>query len=356
MNIVFVSTFDAPCGIATYTRKLGDALAELGVGVFVYAEHQGTSGFTAGAAVHDLGKVKYMRQWLRGAPYESPMGLGAVAASIKAGRVKPDVVHIQHEFGLFPRTPDVVRFAKDLGGLPVVITLHTVDEAHIIGLRTLAEDVGHAVVHSHEALALLWGHAAHVVPHGATAPLRPRDKPSCVLVPGFVSANKGTLEILEGYWRCLREHPSFPYPLRIAGLCRDALYEAKVRSAIARYELGERVTFDNAFLTDEQALDALNRAAAVVLGGGDTSPYSASGQLHDAVGLGVPAIAKRVPIYMTPGNAGVLFYDDAESCATRLAAVQDEKLMFYLEGRQQRAAMELSWTKIAMWTRTFYGR
>jgi glycosyltransferase involved in cell wall biosynthesis len=352
VNLVFVSTFEAPCGIATYTRKLADALAGLGHKPFVYAEHTSLSMAHPDRVDH-VGQVTYTRSWQRGAPYDSPYGLGRVARSIRSSPVPPDVVHVQHEFGLFPRTPDLVRFAKDVG-VPVVFTLHTVAEDHILGLRILAI-AGRAIVHSAEGLGLLWHHPVTLVPHGATAPSRPRDKPAHVLVPGFVGPGKGTLEIVEAYWRVRTHYPDYPYPLQIAGLCRDAGYEARIRSLIARYQLDGHVSLASGYLRDDVAADLLSAAAAVVLGGGETSPYSASGQLHDAIGFGVPAIAKRVPIYQTPAGAGVLYYEDADSLATWLAAVQDERLTSFLARRQRTCAETLGWPDIARATLQVYG-
>jgi glycosyltransferase involved in cell wall biosynthesis len=350
MNIVFVSTFEQPCGIATYTRKLADAMGGHGHQVFVYAER---TNFTQGDPVHQLGAVRYLRSWLRGAPYDSPHGLGAVAASIKASNTRPNVVHIQHEFGLFPRTPDLVKFAREVG-VPVVFTLHTVDEDHMLGLRLLTL-AGRAIVHTPEALALLWHQAASLVPHGATAPTRPRDKPAYLLVPGFVSPNKGTLEVIEGYFRARRHCPDYPYPLRISGLCRDAGYEAKIRSLIARYQLDEHVGLASGFLRDDVAADQLSAAAAVVLGGGESSPYSASGQLHDAIGGGVPVLAKRLPIYMTPTGAGVLHYEDTDTLCAWMLAMQDERVASFLAGRQRACAELLTWPAIADMTLKVYG-
>lgn len=349
MNIVLVSTYDTPCGVATYTRNLAHALATLGHQVFVCAER--TDRLTT--AVESDGPVRWLRSWVRATPYESPFGLGALARSIAAGAPKPDVVHVQHEHGIFPRTPDVLRFARDVG-VPVAFTLHTVDEDHIIGLRALAT-VGRAIVHTPEAKALLWDYPTAVVPHGIATPDTPRQLGDYLLVPGFVSANKNVVEIIAAYAHTLVRYALYPYPLRIAGLCRDTEYAHKIWQAIGRRELGDQVTFENAYQDDEAAAKTLRGAAAVILGAGDTTPYSASGQLHDAVGAGVPVLAKNVPIYQHPAGAGVLYYRDAAQLSTWMAALQDPALREHLEARQALAFLGLSWAEVARKTLKVYG-
>lgn len=351
MNIVFVSTFEQQCGVATYTAHLARALAQLGHQVFVYAEHTAISA-VAPPTLHDADGVRYVRQWRRGAPYESPHGLGQTARSITTAAMKPDIVHVQHEFGIFPRTDDLCRFQCELGlaGIKVAYTFHTVDLDHILGLKNLAHQA-RVLVHSVDAQALLWEcEDVDVVPHGTLIPSMVVDAlPRALLVLGFVSASKNTLEIVEAYWRARRALPAYPYPLRILGLCRDSGYEAKLRAALAQYQLDPEATFINAYLEGKDVHRQLCAAEAVILGGKDGSPYSASGQLHDALSYNVPIIAKRVPIYQHPG-ATILYYDDAESLAQWMLALTNASVKRELHQRNALLAQAQEWSKVGAMT------
>jgi glycosyltransferase involved in cell wall biosynthesis len=97
-------------------------------------------------------------------------------------RFTPDVVHIQHEFGLFGKNfgvnviPLIINF--NLVGIPVVTTLHTVyreiPESHKIILRNICLNSDKIIVHETYQKGILKNHfdfinddKIHVIPHGA---------------------------------------------------------------------------------------------------------------------------------------------------------------------------------------------
>ena len=112
MRVGFVSTYPPiECGIATYTQYLTEALRKKHTDVYIVS-HVGGSG----------------TQVFPTFDYED--GDIAEKAYSMMIRFTPDIVHIQHEFGLFGKymgvsvVPLIIQFR--LIGIPVITTLHTI--------------------------------------------------------------------------------------------------------------------------------------------------------------------------------------------------------------------------------------
>jgi len=95
-------------------------------------------------------------------------------------RLTPDVLHVQHEFGLYGPRPGVnvldLFYRCRRAGLPVVTTLHTVREKLLPEedsvLREIVRETSAAVVHEYEHKKILAesyceADKIHVIPHGA---------------------------------------------------------------------------------------------------------------------------------------------------------------------------------------------
>jgi glycosyltransferase involved in cell wall biosynthesis len=165
MRIGFISTYPPiECGIATYTKYLTDALQSRAMDIYVVS-HRGGSGknvFTA---------------------FDYEDGDLAEKAFSMMTRLTPDIVHIQHEFGLYGKhfgvsvVPLILKFR--LAGIPVVTTLHTVYDKisceHRVILTSIMENSDAILVHEPYQLEALRSYyegkeflkKVHVVPHGA---------------------------------------------------------------------------------------------------------------------------------------------------------------------------------------------
>ena len=161
MRIGFVSTYPPiECGIATYTSYLRDELTKQGNETFVVS--------SIGAAGKNVFSVYTVNE----------KGFGSLIydTSIK---LTPDLMHIQHEFGLYGQNNKlqiielILRYK--LTGIPVVTTFHTVKdmataEENLIQRIMLSESSA-VIVHDDSQKKLLverFGMAEkiHVVPHG----------------------------------------------------------------------------------------------------------------------------------------------------------------------------------------------
>ncbi|MFC1585485.1 glycosyltransferase [Fibrobacterota bacterium] len=165
MRIAFVSTHPPiECGIGTYTSYLNDALIKLHNETFIIS-HFGAQGH------HVI-------------PTFSPQS-DSLAADVFdiCDKMTPDLVHIQHEFGLYGAQKGVqiaeLILRYRIAGEPVVITLHTVKpeipEDEKVVLRVIVSECSAVIVHEDfqkQTLVNNFGHAdkIHVVPHGIRTP------------------------------------------------------------------------------------------------------------------------------------------------------------------------------------------
>lgn len=308
MKISLVSTFKQSCGIASYTEDLATALQEAGHDITVYAERIHPN------EKEKSSKISFVRIWDRSS-FTARGFLGTLA-----GKAKPDVIHFQHEFGLFPNNKEFILTIETLAkqGVKVIVTLHTITAPpqrldFFQNLPSHTNIIYAAHTEASQAILSEWDVFNTVyIPHGVTqheqaAYLRVAAKKqlNCmdmILCPGFVSPSKGHIEILEGFASLVFQ--KFNWKLFIVGEARDAGYQQLLYETVDKYGLSNHVVFYNGF---QESMDKYFMAAnVVVLGAGKTTPFSASGQLHTALGYNVPVVAKNVPIYA--GNTGVYYY------------------------------------------------
>ena len=358
MNIVFVTTWEQPCGLATYSKSLATALRALGHSVTIVSEMLDDQISPSNGKDEDGFHV--IRCWKRkGAPYESPRGFGGQLLRVLK-HLRPDVVHFQHEYGIFIRDSDFAKCCRAIG-MPVV-TWHTVrhDRHPDVSCRS--------IVHTQEAAAM--HHLlASVIPHGvpqtagevpgvqaaAREELGLKPHATIGLVQGFLSSSKGILDLLmrlQGVSRYTTED----LQVHFVGRCDEPdllLQEIDMRG------LDDIVHLAPGFL-DEEKRDLWFRAADFAILNAtvdsyENYPYSASGQLATAVGYGLPVLARNVPIYRSQEGAGVLLYgrkDNADftSMFAHLATGRGEAL------RKQSLAVaaERTWDKVAAMHVKFY--
>lgn len=328
MQIVLVSTYAQSCGLATYSEALRKALQELGHSVSVLAEVPLPASLRgAMAGIPDIPGV--YRVWQRGHAYQAQHGLGAIVKAIKSSKTKPDVVHFQHEFGLFQDSGDFHRALQELAAITrVVVTLHTVllppRQKTFFSNWPVGTSV---VVHDGAQIASLqaWQQpiTTHIIPHGTTIRTktswhRHQTGPLKVLCPGFVSRSKAHGSMIAAV-------AETDHLLTIAGECRDDRYMTELNNYIRDFGVENQVKILDAFHSDQQMDDLFCDSDYVVLGSNfqvgknDTPLFSVSGQVATARGYGIPIIAKNAPIYRSPG---VLLYDDNHQCTTYMKAME----------------------------------
>ena len=202
MRITFVSTYPPiECGIGTYTCYLDGALRKLHNETYVVSQigAQGENIF----------------------PIFSSNSI-SLAADIfnMCDKITPDVIHIQHEYGLYG-SQSGVQIAEfilrcKLADVPVVTTLHTIYEElkyhEIVILRTIVAESSAIIVHEEfqkKTLVKYLGQEEkiHVIPHGVRElDAIPQGKAKLglegkkvVLLCGYFRPSKGFHKVVEWF-------------------------------------------------------------------------------------------------------------------------------------------------------------
>ena len=147
MRVLFVSTWGSSCGIATYTEELVAGSKDLWDSCVA-------SPAELGSGIRETPPVPSRQYWQRTSPVLEQQLFQAVED------FQPDVVHIQHEHGLFRIPVIFLRAVRALRRrVPVVVTLHTASWSggwkHTLWYKDLGKCVDRIVVHTPEAMASL---------------------------------------------------------------------------------------------------------------------------------------------------------------------------------------------------------
>lgn len=211
MRIGIISTYPPiECGIATYTAYLVNQLRLLGNEVYIVSPF-GAEGKMVFPVFHST---------------DSDLHEKVFQTMV---RFTPDIVHIQHEYGLFGKQPGInflpLLYKFKLAKIPVVITLHTVyedftDEQKIV-LKGLLPPADEIIVHEEyqkEAILEKIGkyNSICVIPHGvretnvisnAKKKIGLNRKDKVILLAGYFRAAKGLDRIIRIFPRIAKEEP-----------------------------------------------------------------------------------------------------------------------------------------------------
>ncbi|KPJ62647.1 MAG: hypothetical protein AMS15_03270 [Planctomycetes bacterium DG_23] len=298
MRIAMISTYPPiECGIGAYTDYLVEALKPLNNEVHIISQ--------TGAEGHNVYAV-----------FNADDSDLSERVSNIAVKITPDVVHIQHEFGLFGKQFGVnvvpLVYKLRLAGIPVVATLHTVYEkirpgADII-LKALVDVCDAVIVHEEfqkKTLVKAFGQAEkiNVIPHGvrkvkafpdAKKRLDLDENRKVVLLCGYFRPSKGFHKIVDIFPQILKRVPKAE--LVVAGKMRQveyADYRNKFFQKINLSTAREHITvFRGQF--PQKTFDYILSAADVV-----PFPYLAGAQS----GVMAHALAFKKPLVVSPLRA-----------------------------------------------------
>lgn len=301
-----LSTYSpTPCGLATFSAALADALTAKGADVSVVRladDEVSTDPRVAAELVSG-----------------SPDSITAAVNELN----RADVALIQHEYGVYGGVDgdDVVKVMTGLR-VPSIVVAHTVLKSPTPHQRSVLEQVlemaDQVVVMSEEARQRLTaGYAVDhgkvgSIPHGAVVPREhkpPQAGRPTILTWGLLGPGKGIERVIDAMVS-LRSLPNAPRYL-IAGRTHPKVIAAqgdKYREGLfaqaKRLGVSDSVSFDDAYRTPAELTDLIQAAAVVVLPY-DSRDQATSGVLVDSIATGRPVVATDFP------HARELLRDDA---------------------------------------------
>jgi glycosyltransferase involved in cell wall biosynthesis len=347
-----VSTYNKQCGIATYTENLYRAIRDEKVPSCVISDDTRNR--------HEKSSEGGVIQCWSTARDDSYPHI--VKAAIKQ---KNSVVHIQHEYGLFPNHDlfrQMIILLKKCG-FKVAMTMHTVlTERH---LDYILEPIDVLILHSEWAAQALHGRGitnTTVIPHGTEEAKKFTRQESMAFIEemtgwqlgeddllgtsvGFISKNKLQKETLEAAQIACEREPKLKFLL--VGSTGRRSYDIDYLPKLKEME-NDQIKVVQKFLTTDEVAKVLVASDFCAMGYEQTA-YSTSGAAHLAMTYGVPTISSNARILedLTPGMSLKVAWADAEAVANAMVTLcNDSDLREQLSANALNYGWETLWKQV----------
>lgn len=352
MRIGFLSTYPPiECGIATYTAALNAKLKAEKLETFIISPvgAQGDNVF----------------------PVFAP-GSAAFAPDVFAvsTRMTPDVMHMQHEYGLYGAQKGVeaidLLLRYRLSGLPVVTTLHTVyselNEGERLLLKYIVQESAAVIVHEEfqkEALCREFGEQEkiHVIEHGIreVEPIADAKQKlglsghKVILLSGYFRPSKGFHKIVDLFPKIAEQDSDVV--LVVAGKARNIEfddYRKKLFARLNRSRFADRIHVLHGQFPQYTFDTILSAADVVVL------PYekgAQSGILSHCLAHLRPVVVSDLPAFRSlieRSGGGLICSDDAGYPALILKLLNNPQICRkYQQNIRKYVREKASWKQIA---------
>jgi len=321
MNVAFLTTWGSKCGISTYSEELCECLIDSGeVKIQVIAPME------EGSCMAPPERIPYRLLWNRNDPN--------LPVSIPPQLEGVDVVHVQHEYGLFQHHDAFIMLLKFLKkkGIKTVVTLHTVFpygtwQSGVID--SIKSNAGAVIAHTPEAYAaisLAKGSARVIrIPHGTRANVQAGDRDTgleFMNIPhhfrsarfggaiGFISPGKNIHETIKawsaGVNRGLIDVSRWGFII-VGDVDENVFfYQRSLEDHKRDCGYGENIFLVPKFIPRNMMRHVMAALDFAVLNTTSSGVLSASGQVHALAAHGVPFCAAERPIYRDAINAGAI--------------------------------------------------
>lgn len=302
LKVAVISNWKQKCGISTYAEKLlPEIIKHVGdFKLFIEEADEPTGDFySIGNQVVSKDKVSVC--WKRGQPTQK------LVAAIK--EYDPDVVWINHEWGLWHHAGHWLALMSQLSNYRIITTMHSVffHQDKTICEAAMPEIIVHldGAKHAMETIKGISG-SIYVIPHGC----EPYDgkrlwnmyrSEHTIIQVGFLHSYKGWDEALR-----VVSHLKPKYPdIFFTGLCSESsqgkieqqLYFNELLKLIDRLDIKDNVSLLKGFQSD-QVWDSFFRTNRVALFPYSSHPehevFGASGSARVAMSKGLPVVSSTI--------------------------------------------------------------
>ncbi len=367
LRVAFIGNYRANCGISTYNEDLIPQIQKGVYDVRVFAEYADATKSERIAGDPDF----IVRCWSR--KHHPKQNL-----ITKILEYNPDVIHISHEYGLFPRAYQFTTLVSILKGFgkKVVATLHSVYTHKDKTVQENAPD--YLIVHTEEAWDTLVhkgidGNKIFVIPHGT--PLHTKElslaKPEwntwhsdhTIFHAGFLFDYKGHERMMRVTAKLKEKYPDVQYiiqgsenPLTMTE--HGNLYK---RLLTVSKELGieHNVTINRGFVRLDVLLSHINTVKVCVLPYAthpDHDVRATSGIARLVLGTSTPLVTSTVHLFDDVKNVAVRASNDNELYEAIDKIFQEGKLSDEMKAKRLEFLEITSWENVGKQTVDLYNK
>ena len=362
-NVVMISDYNINCGIATYTKYLCDELKLLVSNLVILAEDKMENETST---VEDEPYV--IRCWKRNCA-----DFSRLYAEVE--RINPDLIIIQHEFGLFHRMDIWNCFLSQLSRWRVAVTFHTVLEHRVPDLkaqldyrtRFMAEVCcREIIVHTPRARETLrdrgFSGRVHYIPHGCFKPQRLAKLPVTkydmfsqfsIFQYGFGGTHKGWEFAIETVEHLVEKYPEVIYVgiFNVPIFERNDSYFRKLLDIVKKKGLENNIALHRGFQSEEMLRNFI-RSCRVALfpyqvPNRNWCSWGASGAIQMPISLGIPMVLSNFPAFIEFQDRLPIVTTPQEAAAEIDRIFSEEEYATTLSEMAFTISNERSWDKIA---------
>jgi glycosyltransferase involved in cell wall biosynthesis len=364
LRVAMISDYGIKCGIATYTRFLSDAIRPLVSELKIFAED------TTEAQEESDQKDNVIRCWKRTGDYSR------IAPLMR--EYNPDIIFIQHEFGLFHQAQAWNCLLSQLSRWRTVTVFHTVLDHDVPSpaarqdylCRSLSEAAcPEIIVHTPRARQTLrsrgYSGRIHHIPHGCFPPnpvRLPSTKYGCfpeysIFQYGFGSRHKGWEVALDVVELLKEKYPSLIYigqfSLAEYGHEGQTAYHRQLLEMIEKRGLGQHCAIHRGFATETMLSNYIQSCRVALFPyqkpDANWASWGASGAIQRPLSHGVPIVLSRFPQFAE--FEGILpVCDTAQEMADTIDRIFSEP---EYEKELSQIALQLAgnrqWSRVAEW-------
>jgi glycosyltransferase involved in cell wall biosynthesis len=355
LKVAFVSNFCMPCGISTYFENLGPEIAK-GVKDFklFIEENDNLTGDIHKFGDFNLQDEQVISCWKRG------QSLQKLVNEIK--QYNPDIVLINHEFGIWPNARYWLSMLTQLSDFRIIVVMHSVFPNHndkIVYEGSMPEIIVHLEGAKNNLLnEKLLNSRVHLIPHGCYS-ITNQSKlwdnyktPYTFIQQGFGFKYKNFEDTIKATAILKEKYPSVFF----TGLFSEApqnkdghqLYYNELMDLVESLGVQDNVGIIRGFQSD-QVLDSYLRSNQVAV-----FPYltieghkvfGSSGASRLAMSAGIPVISSTIPHFI---DLPTIKADGPEQIANELDKLfSDSGLKAKQIEKQNQFILDNSWANVA---------
>lgn len=318
-KIAIISNWNQMCGISTYTKFLTDELVKLNPNIKIFSEFKTKESNEITTEVCDNIQIVYC--WRR------TETIKYLKKEIK--EYKPDVIMVQHEYGIFPTVVAWYNLLTFIQDYPYIVTLHSVYEHKD---KFLCEaPINNIVVHTRDADNLLTkkGYLRNsiVIPHGCPTPVYEKNwnlyhTPHTVVQYGFAFPYKNFESTIKSIKLLIEKYPKIYLSCYLSesknNLQLHEEYYKKLQLLVQELDLEENVALIRGYVSDKQLSEILKTNQVCVL------PYKthpdhdvrgSSGAAKIAMAHGIPLVIGKCHLFDDVKEIGIPSEDEPEKIA-----------------------------------------